>query len=80
MESMTKLAQDIKATATALEAEQNSKWTGATILRTVSATETGLDYDVEILYFRLKDSEGAVYWVSEDDLDELTDEDMLSYL
>lgn len=77
MENLTKLAQDIKATAAALS---EGNWTGLTVLRTITAEETGLDYDLEMLYFQLKDQSGVLYWVSEDEMDEMLDTDMQAIL
>lgn len=78
--SLTKLAQDLKATGNALAYERSARFTGATVLRTVTADESGLGYDLEMLYFQVEVMPGDNVWVSEDDLDELEDEDMKQYL
>lgn len=81
MNPISKLAQDLKSTATAIAAGMSAKWTGATFLRTVSSEETGLDYDVELMYFQMDlDGKGDLIWVSEDELDELEDADMKQYM
>lgn len=81
MNPMTKLAQDLKATATAIAAGMSAKWTGASLLRTITAEETGLDYDLELLYFQMDlDGKGDHIWVSEDEMDELEDADMKQYM
>lgn len=74
------LVKAIKAAAATITDEQGGTWTGATITRTVTAEETGFDTDIELLYFRIQDTSGAVYWVDESNLDELTDEDMKQYI
>lgn len=74
------LVEALNAAAASIIGEQGGTWTGATVLRTVTAEETGLEADVEILYFRIQDTSGAVYWVDESNLDELTDEDMKQYI
>lgn len=65
-----------KAVAATLEEEHGVTWTGETKLITIVAEETGLDNDIEHLYFRMKESGGDTYWVDEYGMDELTDEDM----
>lgn len=81
MNTTSDLAKTLKSTAAAIAAGMSAKWTGATYLRTVSAEETGLDYDVELLYFQMDlDGKGDLIWVSEDELDELEDADMKEYL
>lgn len=75
------LVEALKAAAAAIVSEQaGSTWNGATVLRTVTAEETGLEADLELLYFRITDTSGAVYWVDESGMDELTDEDMKQYI
>lgn len=58
----------------------NDIWTGATCLRTVLAEDLGTDQDMELLYFQLKDTDGALFWIDESGLDELSDSDMQDYL
>lgn len=67
------------ADAVAVGHAPGTTWTGSTVLRTVTAEETGLEGDIELLYFQVKTGD-ETYWVDESGMDELTDEDMKLYI
>lgn len=70
------IVEALQAAAASITDEQGSTWTGATAALTIPAEEVGTEQDVTILYFQLKDTSGAVYWVDESGMDELTNADM----
>lgn len=76
------LVKALNAAGTSVAEEHGSTWTGATFLRTTPAEETGLDNDIDIVYFQLQNSGGGadVYWVDENGLDEMSDEDVQAQL
>lgn len=76
MFSTSAIVEALQDSAAGLTEGTGNTWTGRTATITILAEDAGTENDLELLYFQVKDSDGAVYWVDEHGVDDMTDSEM----